>query len=312
MTKNKFSAKSAENQNVLHQILEINQENRYLSKFRGFLRISEGSEKIAEVPLSDIAVLLVTAQGCVFSKDILNALSENGAVSVLCGRNYVPQSIVHPVSSHCRHAGILRLQIEASAPLQKNLWKKIVEKKLFNQALVAESENPKIAKTLRNLSKNVKSGDSDNREGVGARFYFSAVFGSDFVRDQDGDGTNALLNYGYAVMRASMCRAVCAAGLNPSLGMHHDNALNAFCLADDLFEIYRPIVDWFVLRLLKEGETELSPEVKKILADALFVKVETAEGLSPAFQSMQYLAQSFVRSLREKNAALEIPEWKPT
>lgn len=290
--------------------MEVNREGRRLSKWRGFLRISENSEKIAEVALSDIAVLLVTAQGCAFSKDVLNALAENGAISVLCGKNYVPQAVVYPVAGHYQQAGILRLQIGASVPLKKNLWKKIVEQKLFNQSLAAEGENPDAARSLRILSKKVKSGDSDNREGVGARLYFGAVFGKSFSRDQDGGGINALLNYGYAVMRSSMCRAVCASGLNPSLGIFHENALNPFCLADDLLEIYRPAVDSIVLRLAKEGVFELSPAAKKSLTDSIWTKFRTSEGCSPAFQSMQHFAQSLVKSFREKRDALEIPQWE--
>ncbi|GMO46158.1 MAG: hypothetical protein Ta2B_27520 [Termitinemataceae bacterium] len=111
---------------MIHNIVEIQEENRYLSLERGFLKISTGAEKIASVPLDDIAVLLVSAQSVSFSKHILNELAERGSISVLCGKNYVPQSMVMPVSGHYMQAGIIKTQIDASTPFQKNIWKQIV------------------------------------------------------------------------------------------------------------------------------------------------------------------------------------------
>ena len=143
----------------------------------------------------------------------------------------------------------------------------------------------------------VKSGDSDNREAYAAKEYWKSLLGDSFIRDKNGTGINAFLNYGYAIMRAGMARAICAHGMMPSLGIHHDNNLNQFCLADDLFEIYRPIVDTLAFKLYEKGETELNPENKKLFASLLKIKVHTSEGYSQAVQSMQYMVSSLVNAL---------------
>jgi len=165
------------------------------------------------------------------------------------------------------------------------------------------------AKLVDKISLLVKSGDPDNREAYAAKIYWKALFGKDFLRDKNEEGINSLLNYGYAVMRAAMARAICAAGLFPSLGIHHDNNLNQFCLVDDLFEIYRPLVDFTVTQLQKEGKEILTPETKMRLADVLWIKLHTTEGNSPAFQSMQYMAKAYVHALENKKPDIELPLW---
>lgn len=299
---------------MLHQIVEIQQENRYLCLERGFLKIRENETDVAKVPLDDIAVLLLSAQGCSLSKNILVALAERGAVTIICGKNYTPIAVVAPTTGQFQQAGILKHQINASLPLKKNLWKKIVEQKLLHQSLVLKAYDCDKANYVEALSHRVKSGDSDNRESVGAKIYWTSLFGENFKRDKDGgDGINAMLNYGYAVIRASMCRAIFASGLQPALGIHHDNALNPFCLADDLFEIYRPLVDMAVYEIAdktEDGECELSPSVKQKIIQCLWIKLKTTEGDSPAFQSMQYLASSFVKALKNKTPELHVPIWE--
>jgi CRISPR-associated protein Cas1 len=159
------------------------------------------------------------------------------------------------------------------------------------------------------IAKTVKSGDSDNREAYGAKMYWKALFGKEFIRDKDGDGINALLNYGYALVRASVARSVCGAGLLPSLGIYHKNQLNPFCLADDLFEPFRPVVDVAVFQLVESGISELSPQIKHILTDTLWTEVKTTEGKSPLFQGLHYMCSSYVKALKNKNSEFDIPLW---
>ena len=295
---------------MLNRVLEIYEENRYLSLNRGFVVVQSGSEELGRVPLDDIGVLLISAQGATLSKNVLNALAERGCVTILCGKNYSPQSMVLPLYSHYLFAKILKKQIDASEPFKKRIWQQIVVQKIKNQALTLRlcgKENE--TKLIEKIATMVKSGDPDNREAYAAKMYWKALFGKDFIRDKDAPGINSFLNYGYAVMRASMARAVCSSGLLPSLGLHHDNHLNQFCLADDLFEIYRPLVDCVVFNLEIDGKSELTPEHKKKLTECLWIKVHTTEGNSPAFQSMQYLTASYVRALEEGKAAIDIPIW---
>lgn len=294
---------------MLNRVLEICEENRYLSLNRGFIVIKHDSEELGKVPLDDIGVLLLSAQGVSFSKNILNALAEKGCITILCGKNYAPQSMVLPLYSHYHFAKIIKNQIDASLPLKKRIWQQIVIQKIKNQALTLKLCKKEDVELLEKIASMVKSGDSENREAYAARMYWKALFGKDFIRDKDLPGINSFLNYGYAIMRSAMARAVCSSGLIPSLGIHHDNNLNQFALADDLFEIYRPMIDCIVYRIYSDDLQELTPEIKRKLTDALWIKVHTAEGDSPAFQSMQYMTASYVHALEDKKAAIDLPVW---
>lgn len=293
---------------MLNRILEIAEENRYVSLSRGFAVIKQASEIIGQVPLDDISVLLLTAQSISISKNILNALAERNCITVICGKNYIPLSMVFPVANHSLYTKNIKNQINCSEPFKKRVWQQIVIQKIKNQAFVLKlcgKENNLVEK----IAATVKSGDSDNREAYAAKMYWSALFDKGFRRDKDGEGINALLNYGYAVMRASMARAICCAGLIPALGVNHDNNLNQFCLADDFFEIYRPVVDLVVYRLWQEGESEVTPENKKQLIKTLWINMHTKQGNTPLFQSMHYLVYSYVKAMEDKNPCLELPVW---
>lgn len=296
---------------MLYRVVEIYDENKYLSLDRGFLQIQQGNQVLGKVPLDDIGTLLLTAQGVTVTKNVLNALSENGCITILCGKNYAPQNMVVPIGQHYHFAKIVKNQINASLPLKKRIWQQIIIDKIKNQSLCLKIHNrEKEAKQLEIYSSQVKSGDTENKEAQAAKIYFKALFGNEFTRDKDAEGINSFLNYGYAIIRSAMARAVCSAGLISSLGLHHDNFLNAFCLVDDFLEIYRPIVDTIVYEICKEDIKELTPKEKKILTDSLWVKMETKKGASPVFQSMQYMVSSYVKALEEKKTEIEIPIWK--
>jgi CRISPR-associated protein Cas1 len=293
---------------MLNRIIEICDENRYLSLSRGFVTVQSGNAVLGQVPLDDISVLLLSAQGITLTKNILNAIAEKGGITVICGKNYIPQAMVMPFATHSLFTKISKNQINCSQPFKKRIWQQLVIKKIQNQAKVLELCN-KNSTLVYKISTMVKSGDPDNREAYAAKMYWKELFGDNFKRDRDADGINSFLNYGYAIMRGSMARAICSAGLLPSLGINHNNNLNQFCLADDLFEIYRPIIDIIVYKMNKEGEFELNPQSKKKLTETLWVKVHTSEGYSPVFQSMQYMVASYVHAMEDKNPVIELPEW---
>ena len=295
---------------MLNRVLEVCEENRYQSLNRGFIVISHRSEELGRVPLDDIGVLLLSAQSVTVSKHILNALAGSGCVTVLCGENYAPVSMVLPLYSHYHFSKVIKLQIDASLPLKKRLWQQIVIQKIQNQALALRlCGKEETAHLLDKIASMVKSGDSENREAYAAKMYWKALFGNDFIRNRNLNGTNSFLNYGYAIMRSSMARAICANGLLPALGLHHDNELNQFCLADDLFEIYRPLVDCIVFHLGTDDNSELTAADKTKLTDALWIKVDTTHGESPAFQSMQYMAASYVHALESRKPIIDMPVW---
>lgn len=297
---------------MINRVLEVCEENRYLSLDRGFLVVKAGDEKLGEVPLDDIGTLLISAQSAVLTKNILNALAENGCITILCGKNYAPVSMILPFSAHYQTAKIIKLQINVSEPFRKKIWQQIIKQKIENQAyclkLLGKEED---AALIDKISLLVKSGDTDNREAYAAKMYWKSLFGEDFKRNRNEPGINSLLNYGYAVIRSAMARAVCAKGLLPALGVHHDNSLNEFCLVDDFMEVYRPIVDLLVYKLVEEENNfDVTPDKKKTLAKSLLVMVVSEEGKTPVFQSMHYMADSYVKSLEYGKPMVKIPEWK--
>ncbi len=294
---------------MLNKVLEICEENRYLSLNRGFLVVKHENEVLGQVPLDDIGVLLISSQSASFSKNILNALAERNCITVLCGNNYNPQSLIIPIVSNCLQSKIIKNQITASEPLKKRIWQQLVIKKIKNQALTLDYCHINSTK-LNLIATTVKSGDADNREAYAAKLYWQSLFGKDFKRDREAPGINSLLNYGYAIIRSAMARSIVCAGLMPALGLHHENNLNPFCLVDDMMEIYRPIVDLFVYNITKGGESTLNPETKKMLANLLLVKVQFNEENTQLVQSMHYLANSYVKALEFKKPVIELPVWE--
>lgn len=296
---------------MLNRVLEIAEENRYVSLQRGFIVIKCKNEELGKVPLDDVAVLLLSARSVTLSKHVINALSESGGITVFCGNNYTPLAMTLPLGTHTYFAKIIKAQINSSEPFKKRIWQEIVIQKIKNQSLALRySGKEEDATFIEKIAKTVKSGDTDNREAYAAKMYWKALFGNTFIRDKDGCGINAFLNYGYAVMRAGMARALCAHGLLASLGVHHDNNLNPFCLADDFFEIYRPLVDVMVYKIHEAGIESLSPEIKQKLVNLLKVKVNTVKGESQAVQSMDYLVSSYVNAMEKGRAELEMPNWE--
>lgn len=296
---------------MLNRIIEVSEENRYVSLSRGFMVIKDESKILGQIPLDDISTLLLTSHGITLSKNVLNALAERNCITVLCGKNYVPQSMVLPVANHCFFTKNVKMQIDCSVPFKKRIWQQIVVQKIKNQSIALKSCG-KDGGILDEIASAVKSGDQTNREGHAAKTYWRILFGKEFVRDRYAPGINALLNYGYAVMRAAMARAICSAGLIAALGVNHRNNLNQFCLADDFFEIYRPVVDVMVFGLNENGMNCVTPETKKILTNLLWTNVHTKSGNSPAFQSMQYLVNSYVQAMEEKNPVIDLPVWDGT
>ncbi|MDY4525254.1 MAG: type II CRISPR-associated endonuclease Cas1 [Treponema sp.] len=292
---------------MLNRVLEIAEENRYISLDRGFIVIESKGEELGRIPLDDIAVLLLSAQTTTLTKNIINALAERGCISVFCGKNYIPQSITIPVGLHSLHSKILRMQISASEPFKKKVWQQIVIRKIEHQAMVLDLFGKNSALVMK-ISKMVKSGDTENREAYAARIYWTELFGNSFIRDKNGNGINAMLNYGYAIMRAAMIRAICVHGLEPSLGIFHDNKLNSFCLSDDFFEVYRPIVDVIVYKEVQNGEYELTPSVKKNLAKILNIIVDIRNEKTQIVQSMNIMVSSYVNALEKKETLMTLPE----
>lgn len=269
-------------------------------------------EEIGAVPLSDIAVLLLTAQGTTLSKQLLLALTGQGTAIVFCGKSYKPESIMIPLFGNYETTGRLSDQIEASVPLKKQLWKTIIQQKILNQALVLTTiDEPQGALLLQNYAAQVTSGDVENREAVAAKAYWDFLFGPEFIRNPDLEGINTFLNYGYAILRGITARAVCCSGLHPSLGIFHHNRQNNYCLVDDLIEPFRPIVDLLVYRIAHEMAdplTELTPALKKQIYQLAWTDVLVEKGKSPLIKAVEYYAYSLAQSFSNRQNQLWIPK----
>ncbi|NYZ13638.1 type II CRISPR-associated endonuclease Cas1 [Azospirillum sp. RWY-5-1] len=296
------------------RVVEIAEDGRHLSLSRGFLVVSAEGREIGRVPLDDIAVVMANAHGLTYSNNLLVALCERGAVMVLCGSNHVPAAFLWPVDSHHVQARRMRAQVEAPAPLAKRLWQACVRAKIRQQAAALDSRGLPGGGLLE-MARRVRSGDPDNLEAQAARRYWPALFGAEFRRDQDAGGANAMLNYGYAILRSATARAVTAAGLHPSIGLHHSNRGNPLCLVDDLMEPFRPLIDLAVLRLLEAGHTGVTREVKRFLALVPSLDMLTAQGTTPIGTVLIRLAGSLARVLEEGKGDLDLPAldrpWAP-
>lgn len=229
------------------------------------------------IPIEDIGYVVLEHQQTSITLPLLNALSDNNVAVIICGENRMPNAMLMNLDSNSTQGEVYRDQLAASEPLKKGLWRQVVEAKIRNQAALLNKLG-KDGDKLKPYYMNVKSGDSDNREGIAAKVYWRELFGDDFIRSRDGAHPNNLLNYGYTLLRAAVARALMGSGLFPAFGIFHHNRYNAFPLADDIMEPYRPYVDEAVFMMYANGETELNKESKaallKILfADTIFDKV---------------------------------------
>lgn len=258
------------------------------------------------VPIEDIGIVLVEGQQVSVTIPLLNALVENGVQVVLCDKRCMPPSMLMGLNGGNTQGKTLRDQLDCAGPLRKRLWRQIVEAKTHNQArLLYKAELDGDA--LRQYWRNVKSGDTDNREGTAARLYFRKLSGGEFTRERAAPGINVLLNYGYAMLRAAVARAIVGSGLFPAIGIHHHHRLNAFPLADDLMEPFRPFVDETVYDLAMRGRTELTRETKGVLINVLYADTRHTDLTRPLSVGLSFTTASLVRCYAKDDTRLALP-----
>ena len=294
---------------MVGRIVEIADDRRHLFMNRGFMvvRDTEGERKeLGQIPLDDIAAVIANAHGISYTNNLLVALAERGVPFVLCGPNHNAVGMLLTLDGHHVQAKRIEAQIAASAPTVKRLWSAVVKAKLQQQAAALEAAGAPTA-PLTALVAKVRSGDPDNIEAQGARRYWSLLFGPDFRRDQDGGGLNGMLNYGYTILRSATARAVVAAGLHPSIGLHHSNDANAMRLVDDLMEPFRPVVDLKVWQLRHAGGDDVTPDSKRALVRVLYDDMQTNVGVTPVMVCMQRLATSLAQVFLEDRTKLDLP-----
>jgi CRISPR-associated protein Cas1 len=294
---------------AIARIVEVAEDKRHLSLSRGFLIVaqSDGERKeLGQIPLDDIAAVIGNAHGISYTNNLLVALAERGAPFVLCAANHNAVGMLLPIDGNYQQARRFDAQIAAAAPLRKRLWADIVKAKLLQQAAALEAAGAPTA-PLTALVRKVRSGDPDNIEAQGARRYWGLLFGESFRRDRAANGINGMLNYGYTVLRAATARAVVAAGLHPTLALHHSNENNAMRLVDDLMEPFRPIIDLRIFLLVRAGLTETNPDTKRAIVRTLYDDMQTETGATPLMIGLQSLATSLAQVYLEERAKLELP-----
>ena len=294
---------------MIGRIIEVAEDRRHLFLSRGFLVVqdTEGERKeLGQIPLDDIAAVIANAHGLSYTNNLLVALAERCAPFVLCAANHNAVGMVMTIDGNYQQAKRFDAQLAATQPLIKRMWADIVKSKLQQQAAALEATGaPHIP--LQALVKKVRSGDPENFEAQGAKRYWGLLFGDDFRRDQQGGGINAMLNYGYTVLRAATARAVIAAGLHPTIGLHHSNEGNAMRLVDDLMEPFRPMIDLKVWQLSKQGKTMVTPESKRALVRSLYDDMQTSAGATPVMVCTQKLAVSLAQAFMGERDKLDLP-----
>jgi len=261
------------------------------------------------LPLADIAVLIAAHPQISFSQAVLAGLAEAGGMFIACNEKRMPCAMLLPLENHSTQTERFQAQANLPLPNRKRLWQQVVKAKILAQARLLR-ERTERDWGLEMLAATVRSGDPQNVEARAARIYWKNLFGKDdFRRNPEGEGLNPLLNYGYAIVRAIAARALCAAGLHPSLGIHHHNRYDAFCLADDLMEPFRPLVDRAVAELREQGEGDppLDRGTKRAILEALLARF-TDEGESRTlFDWVSRTASSLAAAVESGEKKLEIP-----
>ena len=294
---------------MIGRIVEVADDRCHLSMHRGFMVVqdTEGERKeLGQIPLDDIAAVIANAHGLSYTNNLLVALAARGAPFVLCAANHNAVGMLLPIEGNFEQAKRIEAQIAASLPTHKRLWAAVVRSKLEQQAAALEAMGAATAPLTALIGK-VKSGDPENVEAQGARRYWGLLFGEAFRRDQDGGGINGLLNYGYTVLRATVARAVIAAGLHPSIGLHHSHDNNAMRLVDDLLEPFRPVFDLKVWQLRRNGEDQVTPQTKRALVRTLYDDMQTAAGATPVLVCAQKLATSLAQIYLGERDKLDLP-----
>ncbi|WP_326524897.1 type II CRISPR-associated endonuclease Cas1 [Sphingomonas sp.] len=286
----------------MERIVDIATEGLHLSSHRGFLVVAKERDEVGRIALDDVHAVILHAHGCTWTGSLAAALAERGSPIVFCNAHHSPVAVTLPIAGFHAQGARMRAQWDAGRPLAKQLWQRIIRAKITMQGALLAFQGAAEASAFDLIARRVRSGDPDNLEAQAARRYWPALMGPDFRRDREAGGANALLNYGYAVMRATIARAVIAAGLHPTIGIFHANRGNAFALADDLVEPFRPLVDALVVALIGQGVEVLDPAVKRRFARLIAFDVRIGDEMSPVSVAAQRLAQSLGRSF-ERNAS---------
>ncbi|MGM9711864.1 MAG: type II CRISPR-associated endonuclease Cas1 [Prevotella sp.] len=258
------------------------------------------------IPIEDIGMVIIENQQVSITIPLMNALVEGNVQVVVCNDRGMPSAMLQSFEGNNLQGENLRNQMDVGEVMKKQLWKQIVEAKIRNQAALLDKLG-QDGNILKQYYQNVKSGDTDNKEGIAARRYFSELFGESFLRDRTLPGINVLLNYGYTILRAATARALVSSGLLPAIGIFHHNRSNAFPLADDMMEPYRPYVDEIVYDLAMQGKLELTKDVKAELIQVLYADTLFCKVTRPLSVGLTLTSSSLSKCFAKEQSKLSLP-----
>lgn len=264
------------------------------------------------IPIEDIGVVILDNRRITITTGAMEAMLENNCAIITCDEKSMPVGLMLPLCGNTLQSERFRHQIDASLPLKKQLWQQTVRQKIINQAAVLAYSTNRQAKNMQVWANNVKSGDSENMEARAAAFYWKNIFPElpNFVRGREGEPPNNLLNYGYAILRACVARGLVGSGLLPTLGIHHHNRYNAYCLADDIMEPYRPFVDRFVIELMQQNYnySEITREFKARLLTIPSLDVTIDGKRSPLMIAVGQTTASLAKCFNGEARKIAYPE----
>ena len=263
-------------------------------------------EQTAFVPFEDIAIIVLNHREIQLTHPVLSACADYGIGLYATGDNHQPNGVFLPFLAHSRTTRLMRKQMDIPRPLAKQAWANIVRRKIENQTAVLRFCAKNGVDRMDSYARRVRSGDTENLEGQAAAFYFTQLFGQGFYRAEER-WANAALDYGYAVLRGAIARGLVAHGMHPPIGLFHASEQNAFNLADDLIEPFRPLVDLHVAKNPAFTEGDLSPQDKAELVALLNVDVGMPQGKMSALSAIEYAVEGLARLFEEGNSELELP-----
>lgn len=296
---------SLNNKQLVVKLPEVEQNKELSELFK--------KEAVATIPIEDIGLMVLDHSRITITQALIGELLDNNVALITCDAAHHPVGLMLNLDGNTLQAKRFMAQIESSVPLKKQLWQQTVKQKINNQGVLLEKQKQGNSQMLYNMAKQVRSGDPENLEGRAAAYYWQHLFGEDkkFIRDREGMKPNAWLNYGYSILRAGVARALVGSGLLPTLGIHHRNQYNSYCLADDIMEPYRPFVDELVCKLMALyplSEGELSKEIKQELLSVPTLDVEIDNNKSPLMVAMQSTTASLVKCFEGKENKILYPQ----
>lgn len=283
-------------------------ENKTIVTTKNLQLVLKSDIRESSIPIEDIGFIVIDNPEVFLSIPAMNLLIENNTAVIICNANHLPNGMFLNLNSHYIQQEIFKSQIDASTPLKKQLWQQTIVEKISNQGILLQ----KITTKKNNfdfLASKVLSGDSSNMEGVAANFYWKTFFEQKFKRERFGDYPNNFLNYGYAILRAATARALSGSGLLNTLGIHHKSKYNAFALADDIMEPFRPIVDEKVFEIMqKYDEQELNTTIKTELLQILTRTVYFKDEKSPLMVALQKTSSSLQQCFTGERKKIKYPK----